>query len=249
MLMYAIFLTGTAGSGKSLLASRLKEWYERVEAYPAILNLDAGVINLPYEPDVDIRDYISIDEIMQQYDLGPNGALVMASDMIGYKLSEVQQAIDEINPDYLIIDTPGQVELFAYRASGQYSASELIANTKANIFLFDSMLVSSPINYISIMLLASSIRLRLKIAQIDILSKSDLINKDMLRWISNYAALENELRKEKDDELYLLASNMLRSIKQDLRMPLPVSSINYEGLANLAALLSRIFKSGEEVEY
>ncbi|RMF29814.1 MAG: GTPase [Candidatus Nitrosothermus koennekii] len=248
--MYAIFLTGTAGSGKSLLASRLKEWYEKVEAYPAILNLDPGVVRLPYEPDIDIRDHINIDDIMTKYDLGPNGALIMANDMIGYKLYELQRSIDELNPDYLIIDTPGQVELFAYRASGQYIVNELIADEKANIFLFDSILASLPINYVSIMLLASSIRLRLKIAQINVLSKVDMLkDKNMLKWMRDYSMLENELYKE-DNELSLLAVNVTRVLKQGFASsPLPVSSITYEGLANIIALLSRIFKGGEELEY
>lgn len=248
--MYAIFLTGTAGSGKSLLASRLKEWYEKVDAYPIILNLDPGVVSLPYEPDIDVREYININEIMRRYDLGPNGALIMANDMISYKLDETQQTIDELNPDYLIIDTPGQVELFAYRSSGPYIVNELIAEAKCNIFLFDGMLVSMPINYVSIMLLASSIRLRLKIAQIDVLSKADKINKSIMRWMKDYTNLENELFKEREQELSLLATNMVRTLKQGFASsPLPVSSMTYEGLANLGALLSRIFKGGEEIEY
>jgi hypothetical protein len=249
MSMYAIFLTGTAGSGKSLLTSRIKEWYEKIDAYPIILNLDPGVLTLPYEPEIDIRNYIDIEEIMQKYDLGPNGALIMANDMISYKLNEIQQTIDELNPDYLIIDTPGQVELFAYRASGQYIVNELVADEKANIFLFDGMLVSMPINYVSIMLLASSIRLRLRIAQINILSKVDMIDKN-IRWMRDYTLLENELVKEKDHELSLLATSITRTLKHGFASsPLPVSSITYEGLANLAALLSRIFKGGEELEY
>ena len=250
MVMHAIFITGTAGSGKSLLASRLKEWYERIDAYATILNLDPGVLTLPYEPDIDIRNYIDINEMMQRYDLGPNGVLIMANDMISYKLNEIQQSIDELNPDYLIIDTPGQVELFAYRASGQYIVNELVADDKANIFLFDGMLVSIPINYVSIMLLASSIRLRLKIAQINLLSKVDMIDKSIMRWMRDYTLLETEIFKEKDHELSLLATNIVRTLRQGFSSsPSPISSVTYEGLANLVALLSRIFKGGEELEY
>ncbi|MEM2856533.1 MAG: ATP/GTP-binding protein [Candidatus Nitrosocaldaceae archaeon] len=246
--MYAIFLTGTAGSGKSLLASRLREWYEKIEAYPIILNLDPGAISLPYEPDVDVRAYIDIEEIMNRYSLGPNGALIMASDMISSKLDELQKEIDELNPDYLIVDTPGQVELFAYRASGLYFVQELNADIKANIFLFDSSLISIPSNYVSIMLLSISIMLRLKIAQINVLSKYDLIDKKFA-WISNYASLENELIR-KDDELHLLALDLFKTLKSNrISTPLPVSSVTYEGLMNIAALLSRIFKGGEELEY
>ncbi len=248
--MYAIFITGTAGSGKSLLTARLHEWYENLEAYPVILNLDPGINSLPYEPAIDIRDYINIEQLMERYNLGPNGALIMANDMISYKLPELEEEIGELNPDYLIIDTPGQVEIFAYRPSGQYIVNELKADLKANIFLFDSILVSNPINYISIMLLATSIRLRLRVAQINLLSKADLIkDKNIFSWIKDYNLLEKELHKG-GDELSFLAAEIGRVIIDEFgSIPLPLSSITYEGLSDLAALLSRIFKGGEELEY
>jgi GTPase SAR1 family protein len=46
MAMKAIFITGTAGSGKSLLTSRLLQWYRDNSAYPVTLNLDPGAISL-----------------------------------------------------------------------------------------------------------------------------------------------------------------------------------------------------------
>ena len=46
------------------------------------------------------------------------------------------------------MDTPGQIELFAFRASGPYFAMNLHADDKATIFALDGMLVSSPINFV-----------------------------------------------------------------------------------------------------
>ena len=71
---------------------------------------------MPYKPDVDVRDYIDIRTLMETYNLGPNGSLVMASDMIATRLDDIQTEVDSLNPDYVIIDTPGQIELFAFRA-------------------------------------------------------------------------------------------------------------------------------------
>lgn len=174
MAMKAIFITGTAGSGKSLLTSRLLQWYRDNSAYPVTLNLDPGAVNLPYEPDVDVRNYVDITTLMESYGLGPNGSLIMASDMIATKLDEIQKEVDELNPDYLIVDTPGQIELFAFRASGPYFAMNLHADDKATIFALDGMLVSSPINFVSISLLALSVKLRLKMAQINVLQRAIL---------------------------------------------------------------------------
>ena len=71
--MKTIFVTGTAGSGKSLLASKIYEYYTRNGAFAAVLNLDPGVDSLPYTCDIDVRDFVDIVSIMNQYDLGPNG--------------------------------------------------------------------------------------------------------------------------------------------------------------------------------
>jgi GTPase SAR1 family protein len=250
--MNAIFITGTAGSGKSLLTSKLLQWYLDRKSFPISINLDPGAINLPYEPDVDVRDYIDINTLMETYDLGPNGSLVMASDMIATKLDEIQDEVNNLNPDYILIDTPGQIELFAFRASGPYFVSNLQSDNKVNFFIYDGMLVSSPINFVSIALLASSVRLRLKIAQVNILTKRDLIVdrlRDILQWSSSALSLESSLDNEKDVEYSLLSKDVFRSMskggfRQDL---IAVSSMTLNGMVNLSAALTRIVSQGEEV--
>ena len=79
--MKTIFVSGTAGSGKSLLTSKLQDYYSKNGAFAAILNLDPGVDNMPYTCDIDVRDYVDYVSIMQQYELGPNGAMIMANDL------------------------------------------------------------------------------------------------------------------------------------------------------------------------
>jgi GTPase SAR1 family protein len=250
--MDTIFLAGTAGSGKSLLTSRLLQWYKDNKSFPISLNLDPGALNLPYKPDVDVRNYIDLDTLMERYELGPNGSLIMASDMIATKLDEIQNEVDSLNPDYVIVDTPGQIELFAFRASGPYFVSNFQSDNKVTLFMFDGMLVSSPINYVSIALLASSVRLRLKIGQINVLTKRDLIIeklKDILKWSASHFALEYSLNNEKDTEYSLLSKDLVRSMSKGGFMPglIAVSSVNMTGMTNLSAALARILNQGEEV--
>ena len=64
--MKTIFVSGTAGSGKSLLTSKLQDYYSRNGAFAAILNLDPGVDSMPYTCDIDVRDYVDYVSIMQQ---------------------------------------------------------------------------------------------------------------------------------------------------------------------------------------
>ena len=118
---------------------------------------------------------MDIVSIMQQYDLGPNGALIMANDLIASKIDDIQNEVNRVNPDYLIVDTPGQIELFAYRSSGRFFVENIASEEKTNIFLFDGALITTPINFVSIALLATSIRLRLNLPTINTITKTDLI--------------------------------------------------------------------------
>ena len=251
--MKAIFIVGTAGSGKSLLASKILDYYSRNGAFVGMLNLDPGVENLPYTCDVDVRDYVDIVSIMKQYDLGPNGSMIIANDLIASKINDLQNEIDNVNPDYLIVDTPGQIELFAYRASGPFLIQNLNVEEKASIFLHDGSLMTSPTNYVSIGLLATSVKLRLGLSQINVLTKKDLIEdkiKDILKWSTNMASLEDALATDSDGENYTLAINILRSLNLGgfAQGIIPISNATGEGMINLHTVLSRTLNLGEEVE-
>ncbi|MBM3904737.1 MAG: GTPase [Thaumarchaeota archaeon] len=251
--MKAIFVAGTAGSGKSLLTSKIHEYYTRNGAFTAILNLDPGVISLPYTPDIDIRDSVDIVSIMKQYDLGPNGALMMANDLIASKLDELQEEADKINPDYLIVDTPGQIELFAYRTSGPYFVNNFMADQKSALFLYDGVLVTTAVNFVSMALLATSIRLRMGMPTINVLTKTDLIAdkiSEILRWTTNLKTLESAISAEADGETYVLVTNILRSLNLSgfAQGLIPVSNATGEGMVNLEGSLSRILNQGEETE-
>ena len=251
--MKSVFISGTAGSGKTLLASKLHEYYTKNGAFAAILNLDPGVDNLPYACDVDVRDYVDYVSVMQQYELGPNGAMIMANDLIASKIDGIQDQIDRVNPDYLIVDTPGQIELFAYRSSGRFVVENLSAEEKASIFIFDGALITTPVNFVSIALLATSIRLRLNLPAINVLTKTDLIGdnlKNILGWSTNMRALENAIAREADGDTFSLTTNILRGLNlvgfaQGL---IPISNVTGDGFVNLEGALSRILNLGEEVE-
>ena len=251
--MKSIFIAGTAGSGKSLLTSKINEYYTRNGAFTAVLNLDPGVEDLPYTCDIDVRDHVDIVSIMKQYELGPNGALIMANDLIASKIDDIRHQVEKVNPDYLIVDTPGQIELFAYRSSGPFLVQNLTQEEKMSIFLFDGALINTPINFVSIALLATSIKLRLNLPTINVLTKRDLITdrlNEIIRWSTNLASLENAIAKEADGETYSLTTNILRGLNLSgfAQGLIPVSNVTGEGMVNLESALSRTINFGEEVE-
>ena len=250
--MYSIITLGKAGAGKSLLTSIIAPWYAEKGSDVLIVNLDPGVKALPYNPDIDIRDFIDIDELMNQYQLGPNGALILASDLIATKIGEIRDEIHKASPDYVFFDTPGQIELFSYRESGYYFINNISEEDKLSFFLFDSTLVSTPANFISIALHSASVKLRLQIPQISILSKRDLIGekwKRVMSWSANSARLQEDM-KDLEGDTYTLATETLNALVESGfgETMLPFSANENIGLVEIAATISRILSSGEEVQ-
>ena len=251
--MKTVFVSGTAGSGKSTFSARLYEHYAKSGAFAAVANLDPGTESLAYECEIDVRDYVDHAAIMRQYGLGPNGAMVMANDLIASKIDEIRNDIGRANPDYLIVDTPGQIELFAYRSSGPFITENITSEEKASIFLFDGALINTPVNFVSVALLATSVRLRLGLAAVNALTKTDLIGgrlREILLWSGNLGALEGAIAGGTDGETYSLTSAILRGLNlggfaQGL---MPVSNVTGDGMANIGAALGRILDLGEEAE-
>ncbi len=251
--MNVIFVAGTAGAGKSLLTSKLLSSYSEKGSNAIAVNLDPGAIKLPYTPVVDVRDYVDLNSVMERYELGPNGALIFASDYIATRWSEIQAEIDGTGADYAIIDTPGQMEVFTYRNSGSFIVSNVTCTQKVVVFLVDATLTTTPSNLVSMAFLTYSIRLRLGAPQVVVLSKSDMVNDKIdkiLNWTSSLTALEEALREEGgDSENYVFVSNILRVMSKIgfAYGIIPTSSVTLDGFTNLSSALSRILTGGEEV--
>ncbi len=252
--MNLIFVTGTAGSGKSLLTSSLASWYREKSQDAICVNLDPGVLSLPYDPDVDIRTQIDLQQIMADYSLGPNGALIFANDLIASKLATIQEEIDSTAADFAIIDTPGQIELFAFRESGPFVARGLQGESKTLLFLVDSLVASTPANFLSLLLLSASVNLRMGMPQIQLLSKVDLagpVASEIIKWGKDPTAFEESLSGIKSGDEYTLYTQLYRGLRKGTTFStnvFPISSYTREGFIALMGELSRNFNSGEEME-
>jgi GTPase SAR1 family protein len=253
--MNVAFVIGTAGSGKSLLCAAFAEWLKIAKQNVAIVNLDPGVLKLPYSPDIDIRDYVNIEELMDKYELGPNGALIMAADLIADQIEAITKEADEVESDVLLVDTPGQMELFAFRASGPFIAAELTKQPKTIVYLFDSVFSLNPLNYVSNLFLSAAVYNRFLIPQVHVLSKVDLLEQKDVNSVVDWSAKPQKLEQAIEEKLSgtrrLLSRNMMHAIYElGLRFLLfPVSAKTNEGMLNFNTALERIFTGGDQYTY
>ncbi len=253
--MYIVFIIGTAGSGKSSLTAAFGNWLNMSKQDVAIINLDPGVNALPYSPDVDIRDYVDIGELMEKYQLGPNGALIMAADLVADQIEKISDEIEELQSDIVLVDTSGQMELFAFRASGPYIANELTKEPKALVYLYDAVFSVNPSNYVSNLFLSTAVFNRFTLPQVHVLSKCDLLPKEEVDRIVDWSAKQNALAEAIDEKLEgtrrLLNRNMMQVLyKLGLKFPLlPVSAKTNDGMTNFNSALERVLAQGDKYTF
>ncbi len=250
--MPVVFIIGTAGSGKSLFTSALADWLKMNKQDVATVNLDPGVLKLPYSPDIDVRNYVDATDIMEKYGLGPNGAAIMAADLIADEVENLTRDIDEAHADFVLVDTPGQMELFAFRASGPYIVNELTKEPKALMYLFDAVFSVNPLNYVSNMFLSAAVYNRFLQPQLHLLSKIDLLPKkevsQIVEWSGNPSRLEDAIEAKLEDSKRIFSRSMLKAIGQlGMQFHLtPVSAKTNEGLIAVNTILERMLMQGEK---
>lgn len=111
---YAVVVVGPAGSGKSTLCTVIAEHYAGKGRATHIANFDPAAEELPYEPSLDVRDLISLDDAMEGKGLGPNGGLVFCMEyLVSEGVSWLVEQLGDYAEDFLIVDMPGQVEVLS----------------------------------------------------------------------------------------------------------------------------------------
>ncbi len=249
------FIIGTAGSGKSLFTAALSEWLKMSKQDVAVVNLDPGVLKLPYSPDVDVRNYVDVGNLMEKYSLGPNGALILAADLIADEIDNLTEDVEAANADVVLVDTPGQMELFAFRASGPYIVNELTKEPKAIVYMFDAVFSINPLNYVSNMFLSAAVYNRFFQPQIHLLSKCDLLPESQVKtitdWAANPRALEDSIEEKLQGTKRLFSRNMMRAINElGIRsLLIPVSAKTNLGLTNFNTTLERLLTGGNKYTY
>ncbi len=253
-MVHSLYFVGTAGSGKSTLTSVFANWLQDAKISVATVNLDPGVILLPYSPDVDIRDYISLQQVMEKYNLGPNGGLIAAIDLMSAHLDTLKEEIEDLGTDFVLLDTPGQIELFAFRETGPIIVSSIGGDSKMLIFLVDSALGRTPAGFVSSLLLSASVLVRFNLPQLNVLSRADLLSEDelerLMTWLDDVDQLifdteksRNQLQSELTSELYRALQRIFAGTNVT-----PISSRTNGNLDILFTQISNTLTGGEGFE-
>ncbi|XP_030510953.2 GPN-loop GTPase QQT2 [Cannabis sativa] len=189
-----IIVVGMAGSGKTTFLNRLV-YHTHVSNYRGyVINLDPAVMTLPFGANIDIRDTVRYKEVMKQFNLGPNGGILTSLNLFATKFDEVVSVIerraDEL--DYVLVDTPGQIEIFTWSASGAI-ITEAFASTFPTVvtYVVDTPRSSSPVTFMSNMLYACSILYKTRLPLVLAFNKTDVAQHQFaLEWMEDFEAFQ-----------------------------------------------------------
>ena len=176
---YGALFVGPPGAGKSTCVATLKEMCDRLQRNCVVINLDPANRQLPYEANFNIRSLTTVKKVMKEHRLGPNGALMYCMDVMAESTDEICDALKEIvvGGSYVLIDCPGQVELYTHSDSVKrfISAFETKLQAKlAVVNLVDVVLASSVSAFLGQSLMSLGTMLRMCAPHINVLSKYDM---------------------------------------------------------------------------
>lgn len=132
------------------------------------------LFQVPYPVNIDIRDTVNYKEVMKQYSLGPNGGIVTSLNLFATKFDQVIKLVQKrsTNTEIAVFDTPGQIEVFTWSASGGIITETLAALfPTVVVYVMDTVRSVNPVTFMSNMLYACSILYKLRLPFIVVLNK------------------------------------------------------------------------------
>lgn len=248
-----LYFLGTAGSGKSTLVTAFQQWMNSQGLDCITVNLDPGAEELLYAADVDVRDWVDLKTVMQEQGLGPNGAQVAAADLLALNAKEVADVLDKFETPYALIDTPGQVELFTFRSSGNVIIDAFGRDDSALVYLNDPTLVNTASGFVSSVLLSATVQFRHGLPFVNVLSKSDLLAEEdlerVVKWSLDPMALYEDLFADATTPKTLLDAEFLKAMESIgvYRRMHPVSADLLFGLDEIYSQVQQVFEGGEDL--
>ncbi|TFK43603.1 GPN-loop GTPase [Crucibulum laeve] len=202
-MRYAVLVTGPAGAGKSTFSGSFLTHLRTSKRTGHLVNLDpaASPTSFEYEPVIDIKDLVSLEDVMTELGYGPNGGLVYCFEYLLENMDWLEEELGGYDDDYLIIDCPGQIELYTHHPFLPTLVQNLtrMGIRTCAVYLIESQFMEDRYKFFSGVLSAMSAMVNLEIPWINIMSKMDLVTANP----EDSASGRNGLRARKDIARFL----------------------------------------------
>ncbi|KAI9717198.1 MAG: hypothetical protein M1828_007391 [Chrysothrix sp. TS-e1954] len=192
---FAQLVIGPPGAGKSTYCDGMHQFMAAIDRKCSVVNLDPANDHTNYPAALDVRDLITLEDIMEAEELGPNGGVLYALEELEHNIDWLEDGLKALGgmsgvahliggmarssqvmlDDYVLFDCPGQVELFTHHSSLRhiFQRLEKLGYRLVAIHLTDSYVLTLPTIYISALLLSLRSMLQMDLPHINVLTKID----------------------------------------------------------------------------
>lgn len=108
--LYGQLVIGPPGSGKTTYCEKISGFYKQLNRKVTIVNLDPANENMEYQPSIDVMSLITVEDVMANLSLGPNGALMYCIEFLETNFDWLLQKINESSNNYFLFDCPGKTD-------------------------------------------------------------------------------------------------------------------------------------------
>uniref|UniRef100_A0A183C0F0 GPN-loop GTPase 3 n=1 Tax=Globodera pallida TaxID=36090 RepID=A0A183C0F0_GLOPA len=201
-MKYAQLVVGPAGSGKSTYCAAVQLHCKTIGRTVFVVNLDPAAEQFNYDCAVDVRDLVSVEDVLEEEELamGPNGALVYCMEYLADNLEWLHGHLNEGEDDYFLFDCPGQIELYSHLPVMRQIVQALCAwnFSVCSIFVMDTTFCLDPTKFMSATLTALSTTVSMQTPAVNVLSKMDLLSVEDRKTVGEIVdgELQNAIGKE-----------------------------------------------------
>lgn len=205
MSKFGVLVMGPAGAGKTTFCSALIQHLQNNRRSCFYVNLDPAAESFNYQPDLDIRELITLEDVMEELGLGPNGGLIYCFEFLLQNLDFLNDALDQLSEEYLILfDLPGQIELYTHVPLVPSLIQYLSRAGSLNIslcatYLMESTFVVDRAKFFAGTLSAMSAMIMMEMPHVNILSKMDLVKGVVgKRELKRFASVDVQLLEDEN---------------------------------------------------
>lgn len=226
-----------------------------------VVNLDPAAEHFEYQPVVDVRELIHVEDTMQDEELhfGPNGGLVFCIEYLAENSDWLHERLGDQEDDYILFDCPGQIELYTH-LTAMRKLIRMLQNWNFNIcsvFLVDVQFMTDGAKFLSGTMSALSVMVNLELPHLNILSKMDLLGKAGRRQLDRFLEPDShaimgdiESNSNKFNEKHRKLTEAIGKLIEDYSLVrfTPLNLKDQESISDVLITIDNILQYGEDLD-
>ena len=101
---FAQLVVGPPGSGKSTYCDGMHQFMGAIRRPCSVVNLDPANDHTSYAAALDVRDLVTLEEIMEAEELGPNGGVLYALEELEHNIEWFEHGLKKLGGKQTVLE-------------------------------------------------------------------------------------------------------------------------------------------------